>query len=425
MNKYGHSSYSLTIAQRGLWFSQKMAPGAIMNIAEAVEICGPIKSEIFHKAFHQLVVEAEGLRVNVVEQDGKPWQILRPVYKGDSPYIDLSRECDPRAAIEAWMMAELTRSIDLANDPLWVSALFKAADDRYFLYHRAHHIALDGYGGGMVARRLAELYTAYAQGSEPVPSDFSTVEATLEAETNYRNSDRFRRDRDYWHQQLSQLPEAVTLSRSHRRHGLSNNLLRSTGHLSAEIVRQLADLGKTAAASLPQVLISLIAAYYQRATGVSDLVLGMPVSGRVNAALRRSVSVSANMVPIRVLFTPEMTAAELFAQVSRTVRQALRHQQYRYEDLRRDFGLLGQDQNIAWLGVNIEWCIDHFAQSVKQCRRRFDGVRVRPWHRRRHAFRPRRQFGAVWRNRAERASAQVDSLGRTGASQSQHAAATA
>jgi enterobactin synthetase component F len=60
------------------------------------------------------------------------------------------------------------------------------------------------------------------------------------------------------------------------------------------------------------------------------------------------------MVPIRVSFTPEMTAAELFAQVSRVVRQALRHQQYRYEDMRRDCGVVGQDQNIAWLGVNIE-----------------------------------------------------------------------
>src|ERR1700730_14139960 len=32
----------------------------------------------------------------------------------------------------------------------------------------------------------------------------------------------------------------------------------------------------------------------------------------------------------------------------------LRHQQYRYEDLRRDRGLIGHDQNIAWIGVNIE-----------------------------------------------------------------------
>jgi enterobactin synthetase component F len=32
----------------------------------------------------------------------------------------------------------------------------------------------------------------------------------------------------------------------------------------------------------------------------------------------------------------------------------LRRQQYRFEDIRRDLGLVGQGQNIAWLGVNIE-----------------------------------------------------------------------
>src|SRR5260370_370017 len=266
----------------------------------------------------------------------------------------MSREADPRAAIEAWMMDELRRPIDLANDPLWVSALLKAADDRYFWYHRAHHIACDGYGGGLVARRLAEVYTAYAEGREPVPNILCTVEEVVEAETSYRNSRRFQRDRDYWLQQLAHLPETVTLSRSRRRHSLSSNLRRSTGRLSAETARQLAELGKSAGISLPQVLISLIAAYYQRATGASDLVFGMPVSGRINATLRRAVSVCANMVPIRLSFTPEMTASELFAQVSRMVVQALRHQQYRYEDLRRGLGLIGQDQSIAWLGINIE-----------------------------------------------------------------------
>jgi enterobactin synthetase component F len=353
MNENGNNSFPLTTAQRGLWFSQKITPGAIMNIAEAVEICGPIKPEIFQRALHQVVAEAEQLRVRVVEQDAKPRQVLRSVYEGDFPYIDMSGEADPRAAIEAWMTDEVKRPIDLANDPLWVSALLKAADDRYFWYHRAHHIVCDGYGGGLVARRLAEIYTAYAEDREPAPNLFCTVAEVLGAETSYRSSRRFERDREYWHQQLAELPEAVTLSRSRRRHNLSSNLRRSTGHLSAETAGQLAELGKSAGISLPQLLISLVAAYYQRATGVSDLVFGMPVSGRISD-LRRAVSVCANMVPIRVSFTPDMTAAELFTQVSRMVGQALRHQQYRYEDLRRDLGLVSHDQNIAWVGVNIE-----------------------------------------------------------------------
>jgi enterobactin synthetase component F len=354
MNDYGDKCFHLTTAQRGLWFSQKMNPGAIMSIAEATEICGPIQPEIFQRALHQVIAEAEQLRVRVIERDGKPQQILRSVYKGPFPYVDMSREANPRDAIEAWMMDELTRPVDLANDPLWVSALLKAADGHYFWYHRAHHIVCDGYGGGLVARRLSELYTAYAEGRAPAANVFCTVEEVVASEANYRSSRRFERDREYWLQQLANLPEAVTLSRSRRRHALSGNLRRSTGYLPSENARQLADLARTAAISLPQLLTSLIAAYYQRATGVTDLVVGMPVSGRINATLRRAVSVCANMVPIRLGFTPEMTISELFAQVSRMIGQALRHQQYRYEDLRRDLGRFGQDQNVAWLGINIE-----------------------------------------------------------------------
>jgi enterobactin synthetase component F len=354
MDEYGHNSFPLTVAQRGLWMTQKITPGAILNIAEAVEICGPIKPEIFRRALHQVVAEAEQLRVCVVEESGKPRQVLRTVYPGDFPYVDMSREADPRTAIQTWMMQEVTRPVDMRKDPLWVSALLKASDDCYFWYQRAHHIVYDGYGGGLMARRLAELYTAYTRGETPEPKCFCTVEAMVEAEGSYRNSDRFHRDREYWQQQLAQLPEAVTLSHSHRRRELSSELRRSVGYLSAETAQRLAEFGKSTGSSLPQVLISLIAAYYQRVTGVRDLVFGMPVSGRINGALRNSVSVSANVVPIRIQFTAKMTAADLFARVSRVVRQALRHQQYRFEDMRRDLGLVGQGQNVAWLGVNIE-----------------------------------------------------------------------
>jgi enterobactin synthetase component F len=354
MDEYGLNSFPLTVAQRGLWMTQKITPGAILNIAEAVEISGPIRPEIFRRALHQVVVEAEQLRVCVVEENGMPRQVLRPVYPGDFPYIDMSGEADPRTAIQTWMMQEVMQPVDLRKDPLWVSALLKASDDCYFWYQRAHHIVYDGYGGGLVARRLAELYTAYTRGETPEPKSFCTVEAMVEAERSYRSSERFHRDRNYWQQQLAQLPEAVTLSHSPRRHGLSSALRRSIGYLPAETARQLAELGKSTDASLPQVLISLIAAYYQRVTGVRELVFGMPVSGRINGALRNSVSVSANVVPIRVSFTAETTAADLFAQVSRTVRSSLRRQQYRFEDMRRDLGLVGQGQNIAWLGVNIE-----------------------------------------------------------------------
>jgi enterobactin synthetase component F len=354
MMQCGTSRFPLTTAQRGIWATQKITPQANLNIAEAVEISGPVDPGLFRRALHHVVAEAEELRVSIVERDGRPQQVSRPVYPGDFPFLDMSGELDPRGAAFAWMNEELKRPVDLARDPLWVGALLRAGEGTHFWYQRAHHIVFDGYGGGLVARRLADVYTACAQGVAPAPNSFCKVEEMVAAEANYRNSERRKRDREYWHQQLEHLPATVTLSHSTRRYGLSSQLRRGVGYFSCETARRLTALGRTEEASLPQVLISLIVAYYQRATGAEDLVVGMPVSGRMKSELRRSVSVSANVVPIRIRFTPKTTAVELIRQVSQVVRQALRHRQYRYEDLRRDLRLLGQNQNLAWLGVNIE-----------------------------------------------------------------------
>ncbi len=354
MNDEPSALLPLTTAQRGLWVGHKIgATDATMNIAEAVEICGPVQPEIFMRALWQVAAEVDAVRAGIIERDGRPFQFIRAHYHGDFPYIDYSEESDPRKLIDRWMLDELKKPVDLAKDPLWVNALFKASDNRYFWYQRAHHVIYDGYSGGMIARRQAELYTAFAEGREAPPCEFGSLQTLVEAEAAYRDSDRCRRDREFWKAQLADLPEAVSLARGGHRNGMGG-LRRGSGYLSSDTAARLAALGRESSTSLPQVLIALVAAYYQRVTGAADLVIGMPVSGRINAALRSAPGMVANAVTLRLRFTPQMTAIELFEQVARVVRQALRHQQYRYEDLRRDLGLVGQAQHIAWLGVNIE-----------------------------------------------------------------------
>ncbi|MFD1298338.1 amino acid adenylation domain-containing protein [Lysobacter gummosus] len=353
MNDVHPPGLPLTTAQRGLWVGQKLASvEATLNIAEAVEIHGPIDPTLFQRALRQFAQEAEATRACIVEHGGLPYQIVRDNYPFESPYIDFSGEADPRAAAEAWMQAELNRPVDLVHDPLWVGAILKYADDLYCWYQRAHHTVYDGFSGGMAAKRLNELYSAYLEGREPEPAGFGTVASLVEMETSYRQSDRYRRDREYWLEQLSDLPEAVTLARRRVRNG--GGLRRASGHVPEASRERLAQIARDCGVSLPQVLIGLIAAYYHRASGAHDLVFGMPVTGRVNHAMRNTPGMVANVVAIRLKFEPDMHMSDLFAQVSRVVKSALRHQQYRYEDLRRDLGLVNPDQHMAWLGINIE-----------------------------------------------------------------------
>lgn len=353
MNEPRTASLPLTTAQRGLWVTQKLAGAdATLNIAEAVEISGPIEPEPFLRALRQVVREIEPLRARVFEEDGKPRQVVRPVYNGDFPVFDLSARADPEVEADAWMRTELMRPVDLAHDALWVSALFRLAADRHIWYHRAHHVVFDGYSGGLLVRRVAHLYTAYVEGREPAACGFGSLAALVETDAAYRGSRRFERDREYWREQLTDLPEAVTLAQGPRRD--EGGLRHSVGYLPVAEARRLAVLGKETGVSLPQVLIGLIAAYYHRLTGAHDLVFAMPVSGRVGVAWRQLPGMAANAMPLRLAFASETTATELFEQVSRVVRRALRHQQYRYEDIHRDQGLLGKGEHLARLAINIE-----------------------------------------------------------------------
>src|SRR4030081_117530 len=336
-----------------MWFAQKFSsPDSIFNLAESIEIHGPIDPALFEAALRQAGMEAETVRVSFIEQNDGPRQVISPRLDTTFPFIDVSSEPDPRAAAENWMMAEVARPVDLLKGPLWVCALFKAAPDRYFWYHRGHHIVWDGFAGGLFARRVAEIYTAFAEGRSPEEGTFGPLEFLLEEETTYRGSQRFARDRQYWLTHFAHRPVALSLADQRRQN--VDGLLRQTTHLSAESVKALRATAQVSGASLPQIMIAAIAAYLYRVTGVEDLVIGLPVAARPKGRLRRVPGMVANAVPLRLAMRPDMSATALIRQGGRIGRQGIRHQCYRYEDLRRDLNLLPPNQHLFTTVINIE-----------------------------------------------------------------------
>lgn len=342
----------LTTAQRGLWIGQKINPATSLKLAEGLELAGAIDYRVLLCASGRVAREFDNLRVRIVEEQGVPWQVVDPDYPHDFPYIDVADAPSPRQAADRWIAENLATQEDIACGPLWTCVLFRLGEDHHLWVQIVNHLVLDGYAGGMVAQRLAEVYSALIARVEPPPCSAGPLAGLVELEQNYRASDRYRRDREYWQRQLANPPPAITLA--HRQGSSRGGLLRGSGYLSSEQVARLRELGRAHGASLPQVLIALVAGYYHRVTGVEDLIFGMPVTGRVNARYRSTPGMVANAVFIRLSMQAEQPFHSLFGQVASVVKQALRHQQYRYEDVRRDLGLVGLDQQLSRLAVNVE-----------------------------------------------------------------------
>ncbi|MEV8230337.1 amino acid adenylation domain-containing protein [Streptomyces sp. NPDC079167] len=342
----------LTAAQSGMWFAQSLDPlSPAQNTAECLEIDGPLDPELFAAALRRVTAEADALRVCVEDSPEGPRQRVLPSVGLPLTTRDLREVSDAGRRAEEWMRADLAEPFDLAAGPLFRHALFRVGEERWLWYQRIHHLVMDGFGYSLLVRRTAEVYTALARGEEPGPQAFGALADLVAEEGAYRSSEAFTADRAHWAEAFADRPEVPRLG---GRGALpSRTFLRRTAHLGPEATEGVRDLADRLRASWPDVLIAAQALYTSRTTGRREVVLGLPMMGRVGSVSLRVPGMVMNVLPLRLDVSPDATFAELVRQVVLGIREVRRHQRYRYEDIRRDLRLLGESRGLVGPLVNV------------------------------------------------------------------------
>ncbi|MFJ6071306.1 amino acid adenylation domain-containing protein [Streptomyces sp. NPDC093065] len=332
-----------------MWYAQALDPlSPAQNTAECLEIDGSLDPELFAAALRRVTAEADALRVVRVEDTPEgPRQ-----YVADAVELPLTvREPADEAEAEAWMSADLAEPFDLARGPLFRHALFRVGPDRWLWYQRVHHLVMDGYGYSLLVRRTAEVYSALARGNEPAPRTFGSLADLVADDAAYRASPAFDADHAHWTEAFADRPRAPRLA---GRGALpSRTFLRRGAHMSPETTLRLRDLAARLRATWPDVLIAAQALCVSRVTAQQDVVLGLPMMGRMGSVSLRVPGMVMNVLPLRLAVSPGATLAELVRQVVLGVREVRRHQRYRYEEIRRDLGLLGESRALVGPLVNI------------------------------------------------------------------------
>jgi len=347
----------LSAAQLGVWFAQKIDPAnPIYNISQSIEIHGPVDPSLFNAAVTQAVIDTEAYRLRFIEEIDGPRQVVDPASELSISLLDVSGELDPQAAAEAWMRADLASPVDLLRGPLFFFALFKAAPARFFWYQRSHHTVVDAFGRALFNRRVADIYAALVNKLPCSENPFGSLAVLLEEDSSYRASERFARDQRYWLECLADWPEPVSLSG--RPATNCSCFLRQSAHLPPSSAEMLRSVAHRARAGLPHFMVAATALYLHRLTSARDLVLGLPVTGRLGAVSRRTPGMLSNVLPLRLTVHSGTSVSELIEQVAAQIRRGLLHQRYRTEDLNRDLGLLAHDQKLFGTSVNV-MAFDH------------------------------------------------------------------
>ncbi|MFB7442506.1 amino acid adenylation domain-containing protein [Streptomyces mirabilis] len=330
----------LLAAQMGVWVAQKLEPASLMfNVNQYADIDGSMDVDVFGSALRQVLAETEALRIKIVEQKGEVGQDLTSDSDWTLTYLDLASEADPVGKAQQWMRAEMTRSFELTTGPLFKWALLKISDRRYFWYQRCHHIVMDGYSCGLVAQRVAEVYTALIRSEPCRETRFKSITRLLDEEREYRSSPQLEHDRAFWSRQPA--ADAAPLLLAGRSAAPADVPLRETACLAKETVTDICTAAGLGQSAWPGAVLALSGAYFAKLTGQDAITLELPVTSRATAVQRYTPSMLSNILPLTVRVRPGVGIAEVLADVSSSVRGLLQRQRYRQEDLHSDLGRAG------------------------------------------------------------------------------------
>ncbi|MEV0252007.1 amino acid adenylation domain-containing protein [Nocardia sp. NPDC050712] len=354
------AEFPLGPAQLGFWYAQQLDPQVPLYEAQYLEMRGPLEVDVLLRAIRRAGSELGSVLVRVVQRADGPHQVVDLRQEPLVGYRDLRTAADPEAAAMAWMRADVAAPIDLSADRLALITVLRVGPERVLSYSRIHHVALDGFGSVTMLYRVAELYNAELAGVEPKPAVAADLYQVHRAELDYRASGRFDSDAAYWAQRIAGMPERCSLVEAAAPAQALARQARMT--LSQRHTEQLVAAGERFGTGTPALVMAALAVYYGRLTGLPEVVINLAVSGRTTALLRRSGGMLANMVPLRLEVTERRTVGEVLDALRLEVSGALRHQRFRYEEMRGTAdpaaggrGVVGPVVNIALFPAEVDF----------------------------------------------------------------------
>ncbi|MGW1129324.1 amino acid adenylation domain-containing protein [Streptomyces sp. NPDC002526] len=367
--------FGTTAAQQGVWYGQLVDPDSPKyNVGECFEIRGDLDEALFAAAVDRACELCDSLNLEfVTEGDTLLQRVVREPGARRLRIVDVSGAADPAAEVERYLATDMATP-DTLHRPRHHMALLRAGTGLSYWYVRFHHIAVDGLGGAVFTRVVADLYGRAVKGEDlaEVTLPAAPLRDLVADEAAHRESGRHDADRAYWTAKFADRAPEDTGDDGHsgrtliRRRtdlpapagdapaapGASGLRLHNGESLSAEVFADLRRLAAAHRTTWSAVLVAAVAAYTARVTGTREVTVGLASNGR-HGGLRHIVGMTSNILPLRLTPTGTMSVGELVREAAAEMRGALRHRRFSREQLARELNTGDDPSRLTGIVVNI------------------------------------------------------------------------
>ncbi|MFF7474805.1 non-ribosomal peptide synthase/polyketide synthase [Streptomyces sp. NPDC008092] len=327
----------LSFGQQRMWFLNQLdEPGSegAYNVPLALRISGELDVTALKAALGDVADRHETLRTVYPSADGSPRQRLLDT----PPPFHVHRITS--AQLDEAMAEAASRGFDLGHDLPWRTDLLVLSDTEFVLMLVAHHIAVDGWSMGILARDLRHAYGARIAGSAPVWSplpvqyaDYALWQREVLGELADPGS-LVSAQLAYWRGALGGLPEELTLPVDRTRPAVPSF---GGGSVPLELGAQghaaLLEVARRQSATMFMVVQAALALLLARLGAGTDIPVGTAVAGRGDAAVEDLVGFFVNTLVLRTDVSGDPSFEELLVRVREADLAAFAHQDVPFERL--------------------------------------------------------------------------------------------
>ncbi|OPF82225.1 hypothetical protein VT50_0207645, partial [Streptomyces antioxidans] len=335
----------LSYAQRRMWFLNRLeetnpGAGAVYNLPLALRISGELDIAALEAALGDVADRHESLRTLFPETDGEPRQ---QVLEGEAgrPRLVVVETSGELLAAELGSHAD--RGFDVTVDLPWRARLLRTGPSEHVLLIVAHHIAVDGWTMGVLARDLGAAYAARraggAPGWAPLPvqyADYALWQREVLGDPGDPGS-VISGQLGYWREALAGAPQELALPTDRPRPSVSSFRGGEVPiRISAETHARLLDVARRGRATMFMVVHAALSVLLSRVGAGEDIPIGVPIAGRGDPALDDLAGFFVNTLVVRADLSADPSFAELLARVRETDLAAYAHQDVPFERLVED-----------------------------------------------------------------------------------------
>ncbi|WP_143544989.1 AMP-binding protein, partial [Rhodococcus sp. 06-462-5] len=310
---------AVTAAQLGVWAAEQVSPDAdAFRISQLVWLDDDVDVAALNRALAVAGSEAEVLGVRpTIGSDGVPRLAAagRPI----GALQVVTSACED-AGIRA-VAAERCRVDGVGQNRYEsLSVLHPRTSGGWAWEFSTHHLLLDAYGLGLVTRRVAEVYTALAEGLSVPERWFGDYASVVDgAGVDAGDSERF------WAAKFEEVSEASAVAFDSSRQFFLTDA-RGHGRVPDEVAASVDALARSARVTWSDVVALGWGLFTSARDGRDLFAVRLPQMNRSSGVALRTPAMLVGAAQVTLRVSPSETVAELVQRVRGEMREVVRHQ---------------------------------------------------------------------------------------------------